>query len=113
MCQIPSSSPFIASPAFISLQSAPQPIPSAPQSASIALASALSSASIPDSHISSWNADTGASAHITFNRHWMHNMTPHHIPIHLADGSVVYSEGIGAVQFTPVVNGQICASLHL
>src|SRR5947208_6234226 len=36
MHQIPSSSPSIASPAFISPQSAPPPIPSAPQSASIA-----------------------------------------------------------------------------
>ena len=33
-------------------------------------------------------------------------MMPHCIPIHLAGGSVVYSEGIGTVQFAPVVNGQ-------
>ena len=33
-------------------------------------------------------------------------MTAHRIPICLADGSVVYSEEIGTVQFTPVVNGQ-------
>ena len=89
-----------------SSNSAQQPIPDAPQSASIALASALFSASSPDAHFSSWNADTCASAHITFNRHWMHNMTLHRIPIRLADGSMVYSEGIGTVQFTPVVNGQ-------
>ena len=38
-------------------------------------------------------------------------MTPHHIPICLADRSVVYSEGIGTVQFTPVVNGQEIAPL--
>ena len=55
---------------------------------------------------SSWNADTGASAHMTFNRHWMRHMTPHHIPIRLADGSVVYSEGIGSVRFIPAIEGQ-------
>jgi hypothetical protein len=87
-------------------QSATPTVPHAPQSASIASASALISAGTPDIHISSWIADTGASAHMMFNRHWMHNMTPHHIPIRLADGSVIQSEGIGSVQFTAVVHGQ-------
>jgi len=36
----------------------------------------------------------------------MHNMRPHRIPIHLSDGSVIHSEGIGSVQFTAVVHGQ-------
>ena len=102
MRQIPSLSSSSAAPASIISQSTPD----APQSASIASASALLSTASPDAHISSWNADTGASAHMTFNRHWIHHMTPHRIPIRLADGSVVYSEGIGNVQFAPVVNGQ-------
>ena len=42
----------------------------------------------------------------------MRNMTPHRIPIRLADGSVVYSEGIGTVQFNPVVHGQEMAKLE-
>jgi hypothetical protein len=42
----------------------------------------------------------------------MHHMILHRIPIHLADGSVVYSEGIGTVQFAPVVNGQEMAPLE-
>jgi hypothetical protein len=54
----------------------------------------------------SWIADTGGSAHMTFNHHWMHNLMPHWIPIQLADGSIIYSEGIRSVQFTAVVNGQ-------
>ena len=37
---------------------------------------------------------------MTFNCHWIHHMMPHHIPICLADGSVVYSEGIGTVHVT-------------
>jgi len=107
---LPSSS--TAAPASTTPQPTPQPIPGAPQSAYIASASALFSALSSDSHTSSWNADTGASAHMTFNRHWMRNMTPHRIPIRLADGSVVYSEGIGTVQFNPVVHGQEMAKLE-
>ena len=107
---LPSSS--TAAPASTTPQPTLQAVPDAPQSAYIASASALFSATSPDSHTSSWNADTGASAHITFNRHWMHNMTLHHIPIQLADGSVVYSEGIGTVQFNPVVHGQKMAKLE-
>ena len=36
----------------------------------------------------------------------MQNLKPHHIQIRLADGSVVFSEGVGSVCFNPVVNGQ-------
>ena len=39
-------------------------------------------------------------------------MTPYRIPIHLADGSVVYSEGVGSVQFIPEVNGRKMAPLE-
>ena len=42
----------------------------------------------------------------------MCNMTLHCIPIQLANGSVVYSEGIGTVQFNPVVHGQEMAKLE-
>ena len=34
------------------------------------------------------------------------------IPICLADGSVVYSEGVGTVQFSPVVHGQEMVKLE-
>ena len=108
MRQMPSHSSSSAASASTISQSTPD----APQSASIASASALFSTASPDAHISSWNADTGTSAHMTFNRHWIHHMMPHRIPIRLADGSVVYSEGIGTVQFAPVVNGQEMAPLE-
>ena len=105
MRQISSPSPSTAAIASTMSQASPQPSSDAPQSAFIASASALSSVIQSESH-SSWNADTGASAHMTFNRHWMRHMTPHRIPIRLADGSVVYSEGIGSVRFIPVMEGQ-------
>ena len=97
-----------ASPASTLSQVAPSP----PQSASVASASALSSyASQPHSD-SSWNADSGASAHMTCHRHWIRNLRPHRVQIRLADGSVVYSEGVGSVRFNPVVNGQEMAPLE-
>jgi hypothetical protein len=49
---------------------------------------------------------------MTFNRHWMRNLRPHRVQIRLADGSVVYSEGVGSVRFNPVVNGQEMAPLE-
>jgi hypothetical protein len=101
MRQITSPSSSTSTPASTSSQ----PTPNAPQSASIASASALSSVTQSRSH-SFWNADTGASAHMTFNRHWMRHMKPHRIPIQIADGSVLYSEGVGSVRFTPVIDGQ-------
>src|SRR6266571_5135970 len=67
--------------------------------------SAFFSAPQSEAH-TSWNADTGASAHMTFNRHWICNLKPYQVQIRLADGSVVYSEGVGSVHFNPVVNGQ-------
>jgi hypothetical protein len=43
---------------------------------------------------------------MTYNRHWMRNLKPHRVQIRLADGSVVYSEGVGSVWFNLVINGQ-------
>src|SRR5258708_14792430 len=111
MHQIGSLPSSTASPASTSPQASPQSSPSAPQSAHIASASALSSITQSESHMS-WNADTGTSAHFTLHRHWMRHMTPYCIPIHLADGSVLHSEGIGSVRFIPVVNGQEMAPLE-
>ena len=42
----------------------------------------------------------------------MRNLKPHRVQIRLADGSVVYSEGVGSVRFNPVVNGQEMAPLE-
>jgi hypothetical protein len=111
---LPSSS--TASPASTSSQSPSD----TPQSASAASASALSSSSFQHDSHTSWNADTGASAHMTCHRHWMRNLKSHSIQIRLADGSVVYSEGVGSVRFNrvglvcfnPVVNGQEMAPLE-
>ena len=53
-----------------------------------------------------WNADTGATSHMTPHRHWMRNYVQKCIPIKLADNKTVYSAGEGTVVFNPIVNSQ-------
>src|SRR6201999_274281 len=52
-----------------------------------------------------WNADTGATSHMTPHRDWFVSYEPLQTPIRLADGKVIYSAGIGAVDFVPLVDG--------
>src|SRR5882757_9011456 len=77
-----------------------------PQTASITAASSFYSSPIQSETYTCWNADTGASSHMTPHCHWLRNYKLHCIEISLADGSVIYSEGIGSVQFEPVINGR-------
>ncbi|TFK58983.1 hypothetical protein BDN72DRAFT_948027, partial [Pluteus cervinus] len=51
-----------------------------------------------------WNADTGATSHMTPHRSWIRNYTPMHLPIRLADDTVIYSEGVGSVIIVPKVS---------
>ncbi|KAG8909153.1 hypothetical protein FRC01_007101, partial [Tulasnella sp. 417] len=53
-----------------------------------------------------WNADSGATSHMTPHKEWIRNMEPCHIPIHLANNQVVYATGKGKVVFTPSKNLQ-------
>jgi hypothetical protein len=41
-----------------------------------------------------WNADSGVTSHKTPHHHWLRNYTPKHVPIKLADHTVIYSAGI-------------------
>ena len=52
-----------------------------------------------------WNADTGATSHMTPHKHWLHNYSPLRIPVRLANDQIVYSEGVGSVVFAPEVKG--------
>ena len=88
------------------ISSPTNPISGIPQTASITATSSFYSSPIQSETYTSWNADTGASSHMTPHRHWLRNYKPHCIEISLADGSVIYSEGIGSVQFEPVINGR-------
>ncbi|EGO30424.1 hypothetical protein SERLADRAFT_338150, partial [Serpula lacrymans var. lacrymans S7.9] len=50
-----------------------------------------------------WNADTGATSHMTPHHHWVHHYTPYCVPIKLADHTIVYLAGVGTVVFNPVI----------
>ena len=52
-----------------------------------------------------WNTDTGATSHMTPHKHWFRSYSPHVVPIRLANNSVIYSAGIGSVEFQPVIGG--------
>ena len=79
----------------------------AKQSASVSVtefaghASALHSSSPRIHSDSSWLADTGATSHMTPYREWFNTYTQYRIPIAIADGTIIYSAGIGSVCFMP------------
>ncbi|KZV81311.1 hypothetical protein EXIGLDRAFT_596726, partial [Exidia glandulosa HHB12029] len=50
-----------------------------------------------------WNTDTGCTSHMTSHRAWFRSYLPYRVPIALADGHVIYSAGVGAVMFVPVL----------
>ena len=58
------------------------------------------------SNVFHWNADTGATSHMTPHKNWIRNYTQYRVPIKLADHRVIYSEGVGTVLFRPIVNGK-------
>lgn len=53
-----------------------------------------------------WNADTGATSHMTPHHHWFSIYTPHRTAIRLANDKTIYSVGIGSVKFAPVIAGK-------
>ena len=58
-----------------------------------------------------WIADSGATSHMTPHKHWLRNYKPLHIPIRLADHTIIYSAGIGNLLFKPLINGVESQSL--
>jgi hypothetical protein len=58
--------------------------------------------SSPSSLPNAWNADTGATSHMTPRREWFKSYTPCSVPIHVTNGQVVFAAGRGTVEFAPV-----------
>src|SRR5712691_9853879 len=56
----------------------------------------------PSSLPNAWNADTGATSHMTPRREWFKSYGPSNGAIRVANGQVVYAAGVGTVEFTPV-----------
>ncbi|KAJ3501259.1 hypothetical protein NMY22_g18988 [Coprinellus aureogranulatus] len=50
---------------------------------------------------------------MTPHRHWIRNYRPHRVAVELADGSVIYSAGVGTVVIDPVMDGKGTASVEL
>lgn len=51
--------------------------------------------------LSRWNPDTGATMHMTPHRHWFTSYSPHVVPVRLANNFIVWSAGLGSVEFQP------------
>jgi len=76
--------------------------------------SSLSDSSTPQNDSDfDWLADTGASSHMTPHHQWLHKYTSMHIPIKLADDTIVYSARVGTVVFNPVVYGKESRSVFV
>jgi transposase InsO family protein len=60
-----------------------------------------------------WNADTGATSHMTPHRTWLRNYQPYRVPIRLADDTVLYSAGVGNVVYHPLVDGRSAQPIEL
>ncbi|KAJ2923863.1 hypothetical protein H1R20_g13232, partial [Candolleomyces eurysporus] len=60
-----------------------------------------------------WNADSGCTSHMTAHRHWIRGYRPYRTPVELADGSVIFSVGIGSVVFDPVIDGKGTQSIEM
>ena len=50
---------------------------------------------------------------MTPHRHWLRGYRPYRVPVELADGSNIYSEGVGTVVIDPVVDGKRIRSVEL
>jgi hypothetical protein len=68
--------------------------------------------SSPSTQPDAWNADTGATSHMTPHQEWFKSYIACSVPIRIANGQVVYAAGRGTVEFTPVKdNCTLCSVL--
>lgn len=82
------------------------PLPSTESAGNASLSSAVNPSPLQTDAYLHWNVDSGATAHMTPHRHWLHNYTSLRIPIRLADKTVIHSAGVGTVRFSPLVKGR-------
>lgn len=65
-------------------------------------AASLRPSTFPDALTDAWNADTGATSHMTPRRDVFINYKPSSVLIRVANGAIVRAAGIGTVKFAPV-----------
>jgi len=85
--------------AYATKEADPQPTESA------GAASTHSSLSSPVSDL--WNADTGATSHMTPRHEWFKDYRPCQVLICVANHEIVRAVGIGSVEFLPVKDGLV------
>ncbi|KZT25618.1 hypothetical protein NEOLEDRAFT_1203053, partial [Neolentinus lepideus HHB14362 ss-1] len=71
--------------------------------ASVALSASARSSWLSSLAAANWNTDTGATSHMMPHRHWFASYSPHIIPVHLANDTIIYTAGMGSVMFEPVL----------
>jgi hypothetical protein len=76
-------------------------------------AASVRPSSSPSSLPDAWNADTGATSHMTPRREWFKSYAPSSVPIRVANGQVIYAAGVGTVEFAPVKDGRRLRSVLL
>ncbi|KAG8872343.1 hypothetical protein FRB98_009677 [Tulasnella sp. 332] len=59
----------------------------------------------------SWNTDSGATCHMTSNRHWLHNLKLSNVTIQITDDRDLAAAGEGTVVFQPIIDGWPAQSL--
>jgi len=71
-------------------------------------AGAASTRSSPSSPVSDpWNADTGATSHMSPRREWFKDYRPSQVLIRVANHEIVRAVGISSVEFLPVKQGLV------
>ena len=69
-------------------------------------AASIHPSSSPSSLPDTWNANTGATSHMTPNWNWFKSYAPSSVPIRVANEQVIFSAGVGTVEFAPVRDGR-------
>ena len=59
-----------------------------------------------------WNADLGATAHMTPHRKWIRDMEPCRVPVRLANDDIIWATGRGNVIFSPSIDGKPTQSVE-
>jgi hypothetical protein len=94
------------SPAFFNLHM--QQGPSTHNAAAVVERTACATlrlAGLPGTHNDAhWIADSGATSHMSTQRHWFKTLKPHVVPICVANDAIVYSKGIGSIVMEPADN---------
>ena len=61
----------------------------------------------PSSNANRWNADSGATIHMSPRLEWFKTYEPNDTPVRVASSSIIRAAGIGDIEFAPVIDGVV------